>query len=70
MKLCAFRCKILGPQNLFLRSQNQIYWKSTFFLEKLCSEGAVSHNVLYYQQLSVACYQESFYADNCLSNYQ
>ena len=28
------------------------------------SEGAVSHNVLYYQQLSIARYQVSFYANN------
>ena len=36
-----------------------------FFLENyVTSEGAVSHNVLYYQQLSIACYQVSFYANN------
>ena len=36
-----------------------------FFLENfVTSEGAVSHNVLYYQQLSIACYQLSFYANN------
>ena len=36
-----------------------------FFLEKyVTSEGAVSHNVLhYYQQLSIACYQERFYVN-------
>ena len=28
---------------------------------KLCSEGAVPHNVLYYQQLSFARFQVSFY---------
>ena len=28
------------------------------------SEGAVSHNVLYYQQLSITRYQVSFYANN------
>ena len=27
-------------------------------------EGAVSHNVLYYQQLSIACYQVRFYGTN------
>ena len=27
------------------------------------SEGAVSHSVFYYQHLSIACYQISFYAD-------
>ena len=36
-----------------------------FFLENyVTSEGAVSHNVLYYQQLSIACYQVSVYAKN------
>ena len=34
-----------------------------FFLENyVTSEGAVSHNVLYYQQLSFTCKQVSFYA--------
>ena len=37
-----------------------------YFLLKnyVTSEGAVSHNVLYFQQLSIACYQVSFYANN------
>ena len=36
-----------------------------FFLENyVTSEGAVSHNVLYYQQLSIARYEVSFYANN------
>ena len=36
-----------------------------FFLENyVTSEGAVSHNVLYYQPLSITCYQVRFYADN------
>ena len=34
------------------------------------SEGTVSHNVLYYQQLSIARYKVSFYGNNFLSNYQ
>ena len=35
-----------------------------FFLKNyITSEGAVSHNVLYYQQLSVAPYQVSFYSN-------
>ena len=39
--------------------------KNYFFLENnVTSEGAVSHNVLYYEQLSIACYQISFYAKN------
>ena len=35
------------------------------FLKNYCtSEGAVSHNVLYYQRLSIAGYQVGFYANN------
>ena len=32
-----------------------------FHVSNVTSEGVVSHNVLYYQQLSNACYQVSFY---------
>ena len=40
-------------------------WKNYFFLENyVTSEGAVSHNVLYHQQLPITCYQVRFYADN------
>ena len=36
-----------------------------FLLENyFTSDGAVSHNVSYYQQLSIACYQVNFYANN------
>ena len=36
-----------------------------FFLENyISSEGAVSHNVLYYQLLPITRYQVSFYANN------
>ena len=36
-----------------------------FFLENyVTSEGAVSHNVLYYQPLSITRYQERFYANH------
>ena len=39
--------------------------KNYFFLKNyLTSEGAVSHNVLYYQQFSITHYQVSFYANN------
>ena len=42
-----------------------------FFLENyVTSEGAVSHNVLYYQQLSIAHYQVSFYAYDCFDYLQ
>ena len=51
------------------RSGNQICGKSgkfvDFFLENyVTSEGAVFHNFLYYQQLFIAYYQVSFYANN------
>ena len=40
-------------------------WKITFFLEKYAtSEGAVPHNVLYYQPLPITRYQVRFYANN------
>ena len=39
--------------------------RNYFFLPNyFTSEGAVSHNVLYYQQLSIAHYQVSFYSNN------
>ena len=38
---------------------------SKFFLENyVTAEGAVSHNVLYYQQLPIIHYQVKFYANN------
>ena len=47
---------------LELRSQNQIRGK---FLENCVnSEGAVSHNVLYYQPLPITRNQEWFYGNN------
>ena len=43
-----------------------VYWVRNYLFLKnyVTSEGAVSHNVLYYQQLSIARYQVSFYANN------
>ena len=36
-----------------------------FFLENyVTSEGAVSHNIVYHQQLSITCNQVSIYANN------
>ena len=35
-----------------------------FLKNYVTSEGALSNNVLYYQQLSIARYQESFYVNN------
>ena len=63
-KLCAFRCLNSRPQ-LRSRIQFNILVRNYFFLKNyVTSEGAVSHNVLYYQQLSIARYQVSFYANN------
>ena len=40
-------------------------WKTTSFSKTtLSSEGAISHNILYYQQLPINRYQVSFYAKN------
>ena len=40
-------------------------WKITFFLENYdTSDGAASHNGLYYQQLPITHYQGRFYANN------
>ena len=49
-----------------LKSFN-IWVRNYLFLKNyVTSEGAVSHNVLYSQQLSIGCYQVSFYAiNNC-----
>ena len=64
-KLCTFRCLILRPQILNLRSENQIRGKLFFFLENyVTSEGAVSHNVLYHQPLSITRHQLRFCDDN------
>ena len=60
-KLCAFTCLISRPQ----KSNYEVFVKNYFFLKNyVTSEGAVSLNVLYYQQLSIAHYQLSFYANN------
>ena len=42
----------------------EINMKNYFFLENYgTSEGAVSHNVLYYQPLPITCYQVRYYAN-------
>ena len=43
------------------------FMETYFFLENyVTSEGAVSHNVLYYQLLPITHYQERFYDNNYL----
>ena len=53
------------------KSNSIVLVESYIFLKNyVTSEGAVSHNVLYYQQLSIACLQVSFMLTIILSNYQ
>ena len=41
-----------------------------FFLEHhVTTEGAISHNILHYQQLVITCYQVRFYANNYFEKY-
>ena len=48
-----------------LQFNSNILVRKKFFLKNyVTSEGAVSHSVLYYQQLFIAHYQVSFYASN------
>ena len=60
-KVCAFRC-LRKASNLRSFSGSDILKRNLPLFQKLryFSEGAVSHNVLYYQQLSIALYQVSF----------
>ena len=57
--LCAFRClnKRSGRKYFNIWVRNYLFLKIY-----VTSEGAVSQNVFYYQQLSIACYQVRFYA--------
>ena len=48
-----------GLKSIIIWVRNYLFLKNY-----VTSEGAVSHNVLYYQQLSIARYQVSFYANN------
>ena len=66
--LSDFRCLILDLQIKFwgLEIKSKfISVENYIFLEKyVTSEGAVSHNVLYYQHLSITRYQVSFYVNH------
>ena len=60
---CVLRCSKSNSE--VSKSNSNIKVENYFFLENcVTSEGAASHNVLYYQQLSNACYQVSFFAHN------
>ena len=51
--------KASGLMYCIFRGRNYLFHKNC-----VNSEGAVSHNVLYYQQLSIVRYQVGFYANN------
>ena len=59
--LCAFRCiiKFLYPEVFYYLSEKLPLSQNLHYFR-----GAVSHNVLYYQQLAVTHNQVSFYANN------
>ena len=62
-KLCAFR----GLKFETSAEVIQIILSEKLLLSRklyVTSEAAASHNILYYQQLPIACYQVSFYANN------
>ena len=68
-KLCDFRCLISRPQSKLnskvTKSNSNILMRNYFVLKNyVTSEGVVSHNVLFYQQLSMTLYQVRFYANN------
>ena len=64
-KVVCFQMLDFETSFYILRSRNQIRMQITYFLENyVTSEGAVSHNVLYYQSLSITHYQVRFYANN------
>ena len=53
------------------KSSSEVSKSHFFFLKNyVTSEGAISHNVLNYQQLPITHYQVMFYAIIILSNYQ
>ena len=63
-KLCAFRCLIGRPQILVWGLEIKLVENYIFLENYTALEGAVSHNVLYYQQLPITRYQVRFYAYN------
>ena len=64
-KFCAYRCLEVETSALGLEFNSNILVGNYFFHKNYGTvKGTVSHNVFYYQQLSVARYQVSFYANN------
>ena len=62
-----FQMLILRPPNSSEFNSNILVKKYFFLKNYVSSEGAVSNNFLYYQELSIALYQVS---SAVLSNYQ
>ena len=70
--------EVVRFQMLDFETSKSIFWclkikfvENYFFLKNYISlEWVVSHNVLYYQLLSITYYQVRFYANSYLSNYQ
>ena len=59
--LFAFRSCLISKSNSEVSTSNS--WKNYFFFENyVTSEGAVSHKVLFYQQLSITHNQVRFFA--------
>ena len=55
----------LDASNSKLEVSKSNSWENYFYLDNYAtSEGALSHNVLYYQPLPITCNQERFYDDN------
>ena len=63
-EVVCFQMLDFETSNSKLRSRNQIRGKLLLSRKLLTSEGAVSHNVLYYQPLPITRYQVRFYANN------
>ena len=64
-KFCAFRCWISGPQNLILRSRNEILGKFLLSRTLRYFRGSrFSQCCILYQQLPITHYQVRFYANN------
>ena len=54
----------MGRYKIVLYSDNILVRNYIFLKNYVTLEGAVSHNVLYYQQLSIVRYQVIFHANN------
>ena len=60
-----FVCFQIGIKDFWLEVFYYLSENYLFLKIYVTSKGVVSHNVLYYQQLSITCYQVSFYDNIC-----